>query len=260
VRNALPANRRYFSSILSKKPEEDENKCSNLSNAKLAVTSLAGAGMITTKAGFVMSATTVAMIANAPKVAFAMMLTAPIITCRQIWKDQSVGDLSAFPFVSLIGNCGVWTTYGFICSDPTIYQANLAGFIAGCIFTAVYTKNGSIPMQHWAFAGGMNALAAGCAFGLDADTALTILGTAGAGTAMILLSSPLVAIKTVIANGESSSMPWQTSAAMFLNASAWAFFGITVANDLFVWVPNGFGAAAGIVQLAVIAKYPPKKA
>jgi len=258
VRNALPAQRRYFSCLLSKKSEEDEQRFS-LSNAKLAVTSLAGAGMVTTKAGYVMSATTVAMIANAPKVAFAIMLSAPILTCRDIMKNGSVGDLSAFPFVSLIGNCGVWTTYGFICSDPTIYQANLAGFIAGCIFTGIYAKNGSIPMQHWAFAGGMNALAAGCAFGLDADTALTILGTAGAGTAMILLSSPLIALKTVIEKGESSSMPWQTSAAMFLNASAWATFGVTVANDFFVWFPNGFGATAGLVQLAVIAKYPPKK-
>ena len=62
---------------------------------------------------------------------------------------------------------------------------------------------------------GMNALAAGCAFGLDADTALTILGTAGAGTAMVLLSSPLIAVKTVIEKGESSSMPWQTSAGKF---------------------------------------------
>jgi len=258
VRNALPANRRFCSSVLGKRPDEDKN--SQLSNSKLAVTSLAAAGLMTTKAGFTMSAGMVTAICNAPKVAFAMMLSAPILTCHKIWKDGSVGDLSAFPFVSLIGNCGVWTTYGLICSDPTIYQANLAGFIAGCIFTGVYSKNGSIPMQYWAFAGGMNALAAGCYFGLDAETALSILGSAGAGTAIILLSSPLVVMKTIIANQDSSPMPWQTSVAMFLNASAWATFGITVANDLFVTVPNGFGAAAGLVQIALILKYPPKKA
>jgi len=260
VRNALPANRRFCSSLLGKRPDEENENLSKLSNAKLAVTSLAGAGLVTTKAGFTMSAGMVAAIANAPKLAFAMMLSAPILTCQKIWKDKSVGELSAFPFVSLIGNCGVWTTYGFICSDPTIYQANLAGFIAGCIFTAVYSKNGSIPMQHWAFAGAMNALAAGCAFGLDAETALNILGSAGAATAIILLSSPLVVIKSIIANKDSSPMPWQTSVAMFLNASAWATFGITVAGDLYVTVPNGFGAAAGLVQIALILKYPPKKA
>jgi len=253
------ANRRFITSIPSRKTDE-ESDSNNLLKAKLGAVSLASAALITTDAGFKMTATQIAMISQAPKIAFGMLLLSPIATCMKIHKEQSVGELSAFPFVSFIGNCGVWSVYGLLAENPTIYQANIAGFAAGCLFTGVYARYGSIPMQTWSFAIGMNALAAGCAFGLEKEMCLNILGTAGAGTAVVLLSSPLVALGNVIKSKDSSSMPWQVSLGMFVNASVWTIFGWTVVDDPFVWAPNGLGAAASAVQLAVIAKYPPKAA
>ena len=37
---------------------------------------------------------------------------APLHTCWQIWKNRSTGQLPILPFLSLLVNCGIWTSYG----------------------------------------------------------------------------------------------------------------------------------------------------
>merc|ERR1712072_70688 len=90
------------------------------------------------------------------------------------------------------------------------------------------------------------------------ESVLFVLGIVGAGTAIVLLSSPLVTMKTVIKEKNSESMPFYTSLAMWLNSSSWGIFGWTVINDPFVYIPNILGFTAASIQLALIAKYPSK--
>eukprot|EP00494_Astrolonche_serrata_P028029 UN28294 len=134
-------------------------------------TSLAAASLVTTKAGYTMSPMAVTVISNAPLAAFAYVMIAPVKTINEINKNKDVGVINSFPFVSFIGNCGVWSAYGILCGDPTVLIANGCGFLAGCYFTYSYQKYATIPMAHWGFAGGMNVIAIGAALGMDTASA-----------------------------------------------------------------------------------------
>merc|ERR1719183_1714811 len=98
-------------------------------------------------------------------------------------------------------------------------------------------------------------------FNVQKDVVLFVLGIIGAGTAIILLSSPLVAMRTVIREKNSESMPFQTSLAMWLNSTSWSIYGILCCKetgDPFVYGPNLIGFVTSSIQLALIYKYPPK--
>jgi len=143
--------------------------------------------------------------------------------------------------------------------DPTILVANGAGFVAGCYFTYTYSRFKAIPSTNYMFAIGMNLISISSATLLPKQTALFYLGLIGDLTAIILLSSPLVTMKTVLKEKSSESMPFYTSLAMWLNSCSWAVFGWTIINDPFVYIPNVLGFTAASIQLALIAKYPSKK-
>merc|ERR1712233_292280 len=93
-------------------------------------------------------------------------------------------------------------------------------------------------------------------FGLSKENVLNILGLVGSITAVILLGSPLVTLRTVIKNKNSISMPFSTSLAMWINALSWTIFGLLLENDPFVYFPNFLGWIAGTVQLFLIWLYP----
>ena len=48
-------------------------------------------------------------------------------TVNEIKKNQSVGELSPLPFVSLATNCIVWICYGALRGDLTVLLPNLTG-------------------------------------------------------------------------------------------------------------------------------------
>jgi len=158
----------------------------------ISVKNYLSSNYITTKAGYTMSPIMIQVISNVPLLAFGYVLTAPLITCNKIKREKTVSSFNSFPFVSLLGNSGVWTTYGLICMDSTVLIANSIGFVAGSYFTYIYNKFKPIPLHYWTFALGMNIFSICCFFGLSKELALTYLGIAGDATAIILLSSPLV--------------------------------------------------------------------
>merc|ERR1711907_697407 len=150
-----------------------------------------------------------------PMVAFSYVLLAPSLTIRKIWNDKSVGKYESFPFVSFIGNCGVWLVYGLLDKEPTIYISNGIGFLAGIFFTYVYASLEKIPSQNYLFSLVMNLIAISMVLiveflNVSKESVLSVLGIIGAGTAIVLLSSPLVAMKTVMKEKSSESMPFQT--------------------------------------------------
>lgn len=61
-------------------------------------------------------------------------------TAMQIAVDKSVGPLSAFPFVSLLTNCYIWSLYGFNAKDMTVLVPNAIGVLSGAFCIANYHK------------------------------------------------------------------------------------------------------------------------
>lgn len=151
-----------------------------------------------------------------------------IKTVLQIIADKSVGPLSAFPFVSLLTNCVIWTYYGVLRSDMTVLVPNALGILtgAGCILG--YHKYAiQKPLSMYAVAAALIAFASGLAF----QGNYKLLGSLGCILAVILTGSPLVTLQTVIKEKSTAALPLFTSTAGWLNSCSWALYGLLVAHD-----------------------------
>jgi len=210
-----------------------------------------------TEAGYDLSYGVDAVMQNITFVTFAYVLVAPFLTTRDISREKTVGDLPSAPFMSLMSNCWLWVVYGVLVWDYPIFGANLLGALAGCYFTWNYQRYGSIPAKNYQIAALLPGASVVCAFSLESATALNVIGILGDVACTVMMASPLVAMRQVIRLKDSSSMPFQTSLAFFLNGVTWSAFGIFIRGDLFVIIPNALGSAVAALQLLVIAMYPP---
>ena len=149
-------------------------------------------------------------------------------TALQIIADKSVGPLSAFPFVSLLTNCVIWSYYGMLKSDLTVLVPNAVGVLtgAGCVmgYHKYATKK---PLSMYAVAAAIIAFSSI----LASQGNYQLLGSLGCVLAVILTGSPLVTLRTVIKEKSTAALPLMTSASGWLNSCSWSLYGMLVAND-----------------------------
>jgi len=62
---------------------------------------------------------------------------------KEIIANKSTGKLNPLPFVSLAGNCVIWSLYGYLQSDMTVLLPNATGLAFGCLYTAIFAKYNS---------------------------------------------------------------------------------------------------------------------
>ena len=96
---------------------------------------------------------------------------------------------------------------------------------------------------------------------LPPDQAQYAIGSLGCAVVVAMMAGPLQAVKTVIAEKSTKSLPFPMAVMTCINASLWFSFGFAVIQDPFVWGPNALGMASGVTQIALFAKYglPPKQ-
>lgn len=71
--------------------------------------------------------------------------------------------------------------------------------------------------------------------------------------------SPLSTLLEVLRKRDSSSLVLELGVMNTLNGLLWATYGIVALRDPFVWAPNAFGAALGVVQVALKLIIPSKE-
>jgi solute carrier family 50 (sugar transporter) len=211
---------------------------------------------------------------------------------EKIKREKTTGNLSPLPFLSLATNCMVWSLYGALVSDLTVLIPNMSGAALGIYYTSVFNKYSPTSLVPQVLVGGgIVGAAASMALTLPADQAAQYIGYTGCTLAVILMASPLATMATVLRERSTASMPFITSVvrqgalcpawrpqrshlldllhrfffcicqtltrpqATFLNASAWASYGVFVAHDPIIWGPNVLGLAAACVQLSLFARF-----
>ena len=149
-------------------------------------------------------------------------------TALQIIADKSVGPLSAFPFVSLLTNCVIWTYYGILKSDMTVLVPNAIGIFAGAGCIAGYHKYANTkPLSLYAISAALIAFSSALAY----QGNWQLLGSLGCVVAIILTGSPLATLSTVIKDKSTAALPLFTSVAGWCNSCSWSLYGLLVAND-----------------------------
>jgi len=196
------------------------------------------------------------VLAVAGPICFFGMQIAGLKAIKTIKENKSVGDLSALPFVSLATNCVVWTAYGIFTKDMTVLLPNLSGLAFGLYYTSVFHKYAHYSLfKYYAVAllvvGGVGALI----YYFPAEEAKQYIGYMGCTLAIILMSSPLAAMGTVLKTKSTASMPFVQSLATFMNATSWTGYGMLIAKDPVLVVPNALGLIAAIIQLSLFVRF-----
>jgi solute carrier family 50 protein (sugar transporter) len=196
---------------------------------------------------------------TAGPVFFMSMQLSYLQTASKILSKKSDCRLSILPFVSLVTNCAVWIMYATLKVNATIFIPNFTGFIAGlvCVFAfQVYTNEKNL----------LIFIAAGLILTITVfffvQGSASIVGMIGVCLSVILMGAPLVALKIIIEEKSTATLPFMTSITTFLNGLCWTLYGFLEAHDPIVYVPNSIGLFLACIQLSlfVIYGFPPKVA
>ncbi len=133
-----------------------------------------------------------------------------------------------FPFISLLTNSTVWSMYGLLNSDLTIFVPNALGVLSGLFCVAVYQ---SITEEYTSklHSGALFTMILAVTLAGNGNTML--LGLLGCGLSVIMMGAPLASLSSVIRDQSTASLPVTTTFAGLGNALSWSLYGILVAND-----------------------------
>lgn len=129
---------------------------------------------------------------------FLGMQCSSLYTAYEIHHGKSTNKYSPFPFISLITNCAVWTTYGSLKKDYTVLCPNISGLIVGVVCATIFhnysAKGVDILHRYYLVSGCIIVFALACGYFHQA----VVLGYTGDIMAVILMGSPLAALSSVI--------------------------------------------------------------
>lgn len=187
---------------------------------------------------------------------------APLSSVRAVEAAQSTGDLPALTFVSLEVMTAIWCTYGVLRDDWAVITPNVIGAVLAAYFLKVFDafspKTGpraaELKRTYTAGIVVLTLLLLDVVFD-DPARAVRVVGTSGAALSMIFAASPLTALPSVVRNRTPDAIPLSTSAMVLISNVLWTMYGLWVANDSSIWVPNLFGTAVSGVAVGVHAVF-----
>lgn len=203
----------------------------------------------------------------APFCSIAVFL-APIPTIHQIKRDRRVGDLPLLPYSSMILSGFLWTVYGKLKGEPSVWASNAIGLVLGLYYFYGFTKfapkessssssSSTLPgrvrhhkMVIWTtFIGTMLLYYSG------SSLASRIIGFAAVALYLALSGSPLAAVRTVLRTKSAQAIPWPFTLASICSCFCWTVFGLFKMNDPNVYWTSAIGLTFGIMQAALKVIY-----
>lgn len=169
-----------------------------------------------------------------------------------IYNMKSVKKLSSIPFASLMANGVLWTEYGVLKSDNTIFIPNVISLVTAAVCMGVYYKYAIVkPVLIYLCV----ALLALVGAYLAASRNTSAIGILGCALSVMMSGSPLAVINTVIKEKSTASLPFWTSFVTWLNTLSWVLYGSIVAHDNMIIMPNSLGLALATLQMCLFALY-----
>lgn len=186
-----------------------------------------------------------------------LLCAAPLPTIAEIKSSQTVGQLPLLPYSCMAANNVLWTVYGALQQQATIWIPNAAGILLALYFLKSFIKfaprkaptlPGSVK-QHVGAVLGVTAGAVTAAVSPFIKT--EYIGTAAVLFCIALFASPLASIKTVIQNKSARSIPLPFTVMAIANTLFWSVTGIVKLKDFNVIVPNVLGLFFGLIQVSL---------
>merc|ERR1711862_632379 len=92
------------------------------------------------------------------------------------------------------------------------------------------------------------SIAVAVALGLEHSIAVSFTGIMGNILAVMMFTGPLAAMKTVIREQSTRSLPFGFTIVTVVNCSLWVFYAHFILQDPMVTIPNALGFLSGLVQ------------
>eukprot|EP00041_Stephanoeca_diplocostata_P015996 m.311227 g.311227 ORF g.311227 m.311227 type:complete len:338 (+) comp20218_c1_seq1:433-1446(+) len=198
-----------------------------------------------------------------PGVAAQTVFFAPLGAMKEISKKGTTGQLPLLPYSAMAASGYLWMVYGFLNDNAAIWLPNVPALAMGVFYTGMFCKYAPADANWLPGTKGMHVagIAASCAgvtgiaYALPIENAIFALGSYGTAVVIVMFAGPLSAMKTVIEEKSTQSLPFAMTVATFVNCSLWTVYGTMVISDFFIWFPNAMGLASSIVQLGLFAKF-----
>ncbi len=182
-----------------------------------------------------------------------------LTTAIDIQQTGNEKRLSSAPYLCLLVNCVVWTTYATMKGYIALFIPNAIGVFVGfyCILLYHQFSRYTIPPSNLALSSAVVALA----IVLGAAGSVGAVGLCAVIMSSVVYASPLSTINTVIQQKSTASMPFHTSMLVWLSAAFWTLYGALVTHDLAVLIPSIAGLIMTSIQLFlyVIYGFPPQE-
>ncbi|CAK7335774.1 unnamed protein product [Dovyalis caffra] len=192
------------------------------------------------------------------------LFMSPVPTFIQIWKNKSVEQFSAAPYLATLINCAVWVLYGLPFVHPkstlvwTINGTGTAIEIAYLLIFLMYSDKKRrlkvllIVLVEVIFIAALTILVLTLVHTTKKRTA--VIGIVAIVFNIMMYASPLSVMKLVITTKSVEYMPFYISLASFANGVAWSAYAL-IKFDPFILFPNGMGTLFAVAQLLLYAVY-----
>jgi solute carrier family 50 protein (sugar transporter) len=199
---------------------------------------------------------------QAAPIASVVLFMAPLPTIHQIRKDREVGDLPLLPYSTMTTSAFLWSTYGILKKEPSMYVANLFGLVLSLYYFSQFVRfapmrSPTLPgskKQHIAVSASI-ATAASLLYLSGLPTSVNIIGLSAVTICLAMFGSPLAALQTVIRTKSAKSIPLPFTLASLINCFCWTVFGVFAMKDPNVYVTNIIGLAFAVVQVFLKLRY-----
>jgi len=186
---------------------------------------------------------------------------AGLTICFEIFKRKSVGDISAFPFLSGIFNCLINFMYGYLVNNKQIKTVTVVGFnleVFYVFFFLFYCSNKRKVLNQFALIIAINASISYYAFVLSrpssSDT-INLIGSIAAVVNIVMYGSPLASLNAVLKTKSTESLSFPLCFVNLLCSLFWTAYGFML-KDRFLLMPNLLGGFLAFILISLFFKFP----
>ncbi|KAI9118071.1 hypothetical protein K1719_010403 [Acacia pycnantha] len=188
---------------------------------------------------------------------------APVMIFKRIIQNRSTEEFSGVPYILTLLNCLLSAWYGLPFVSPhnillsTVNGTGVVietGYVLTFIVFAPKKERLKIVGLLVLVIAVFSAVVVTSLLACHGERRMFFCGLAAAIFSIFMYGSPLSIIRMVIQTKSVEYMPFLVSLFVFLCGTSWFIFGL-LGRDPFVAVPNGVGAALGVVQLLLYFMY-----
>lgn len=183
---------------------------------------------------------------------FLSLQFSSVLTALEITKSRSCGSLSPLPFISLFTNSFVWSLYGLLKMDGTVFIPNSCGVLASLFCILAFHKH-TLTKPNKLYTASI--IISCVALWLATTGNYPLIGILGCFLSVLLSGSPLAVMRTVIKDKSTAALPFSTSFVIWLNSISWLLYGLLVAHDILIYGPNVLGFMLASLQMSLFAVY-----